>query len=158
MVDKQEIEPLIRFTGGPARNLNHPSMRAPITTAVTIACFFASAALGLEEVPVFSGQPTVQYQVDIKASQRTRLSPEDSTRNVLVIVKIGEDYFWKTRENRRVIHIVPESGEAHYFIDPEGGGYVKIMKKPDGTYAYVEQVGMDMTLYTYFGFAKSFTP
>ena len=133
-------------------------MKILTATAVIIACFIATVALGVEEIPVFSGQPTVQYQVDIKTSQKTRLSPDDTARNVLVIVKIGEDYIWKTRGNRRVIHIVPEAGDAHYFIDPEGGGYVKIMVKPDGTFAYLEQVGLEMTSFIYFGSAKMFTP
>lgn len=133
-------------------------MKAPIAATFLITCLFAGAASGIDEAVVFSGQPTVQYQVDINKSQRTRLSPDDSTRNVLVIVKIGEDYVWKTRGNRRMIHIIPEAGDAHYFIDPEGGGYVKIMARPDGTYIYLEQVGMDMTSFIYFGSARTFTP
>ncbi|MEZ5274955.1 MAG: hypothetical protein R3F07_01085 [Opitutaceae bacterium] len=133
-------------------------MRTSIATAVICACLVASAALGDEEIPVFSGQPSVQYQVDVKTSQRTRLSPDDTARNVLVIVKIGEDYFWKTRGNRRVIHIIPEAGDAHFFIDPDGGGYVKIMTRPDGTFAYLEQVGLEMTSFIYFGSSRTFTP
>lgn len=45
-----------------------------------------------------------------------------------------------------------------FFIDPRGGGYVKIEQGLDGEIKFLEHVGIGLTTFTYFGQAKSFAP
>ena len=91
-------------------------------------------------------------------SHRTKLTSADSTNNAVRIVKIGDDYIWRTRENRKLVYSYPGYGDFHYFIDPIGGGYVKIARTPAGNVTFLEHVGLGMVTITYYGSAQSFTP
>jgi len=110
------------------------------------------------EREVFLGLPTVKYEVSVDESQRTKLSSADSTKNAVRIVKIGDEYIWKTRENRKLIYSYAGYGDFHYFIDSQGGGYVKVARTLGGKVTFLEHVGLGMITITYFGSAQLFTP
>jgi hypothetical protein len=133
-------------------------MKTQIATVFILAGLCAGLAPAADEREVFFGLPTVKYQVSVDDSQRTKLTSADSTKNAVRIVKIGDEYIWKARENRKLIYSYPGYGDFHYFIDPHGGGYVKIARTPDGKVTFLEYVGLGMVTITYFGSAQSFTP
>ena len=125
------------------------------TVVLTIA-LFAVSAFASDEREVLVGLPSVQYRVEVDDCDRTRMNDEDSVKNAVRIVKIGDEYIWTTREGRQLIHVV--TGITHYFIDPSGGGYVKVMPKPSGGYSFLEHVGLGMATFTYFGSSDEFSP
>jgi hypothetical protein len=49
----------------------------------------------------------------------------DGADAMLLIVKRGGQYFWASREDRQLVQI--ESGVFDLYIDPRGGGYVKVL-------------------------------
>jgi len=80
----------------------------------------------------------------------------------LVIVKRGNSYYWASREMKPLIRTV--SGAFHYFTDPNGGGYIKVvdrrllMEKKNPRYLYMEQLTLWMQTITYWGTADAFSP
>jgi len=61
-----------------------------------------------------------------------------------------------------LIHSV--SGAFHYFTDPSGGGYIKVvdqrllMEKKNPRYLYMEHLTLWMQTLTYCGTAEDFSP
>ena len=133
-------------------------MKTQIATLFLLATLCVGLAPAVDEREVFFGFPTIKYQVSVDESQRTKLTTADSTKNAVRIVKVGDDYIWKTRENRKLVYSYPGYGDFHYFIDTQGGGYVKIARTPAGKVTFLEHVGLGMVTITYFGSAQSFTP
>jgi len=133
-------------------------MKTQIATVLLLAGLCAIPARAADEREVFFGLPTIKYQVSVDESHRTKLTSADSTNNAVRIVKIGDDYIWRTRENRKLVCSYPGYGDFHYFIDPIGGGYVKIARTPAGNVTFLEHVGLGMVTITYYGSAQSFTP
>lgn len=109
-------------------------------------------------------------------SSRTTSSDEGSTDEILtesqknefrlLIAKVGDDYFWVSREQRLLDHY--ESGTFHYFVDPTGGGYIKVfdqsvlpdfMRDPTKLrFLYMEHLSLWLQTTTYWGGAESFEP
>ncbi len=133
-------------------------MKTQIVTIFLLVGLCVGSAHAAEEREVFFALPTVKYEVSVDDSKRTKLSSADSTKNAVRIAKIGAEYIWKTRENRKLIYSYAGYGDFHYFIDPKGGGYVKVERTPDGKVTFLEHVGIGMVTITYFGSAQSFTP
>ena len=113
-------------------------------------------ALSEDEVDVIKAHPTTKFQVSSEESIKTKLNSSESVKSIVWIIKKNGEYFWKSRENRKLDHVV--SGIYHFFIDPRGGGYVKIEQGLDGEIKFLEHVGIGLTTFTYFGQAKSFAP
>jgi len=113
-------------------------------------------ALSDDEVDVIKSQPTTKFQVSSEESVKTKLNSPESAKSIVWIVKKSGEYFWKSRENRKLDHVV--SGIYHKFTDPKGGGYVKIEQGLDGEIKFLEHVGIGLTTFTYFGDVKSFNP
>lgn len=133
-------------------------MKTQIARLLLLAGLCAIPVSAVDEREVFFGLPTTKYEVSVDESQRNKLTSDDSTKNAVRIVKIGDDYIWKTRENRKLIYSYAGHGDFHYFIDPQGNGYVKIARTPTGRVTFLEHVGLGMVTITYFGSAQSFTP
>ena len=109
-------------------------------------------------------------------SQRTTSSSEGSTDETLteaqknefrlLITKLGDEYIWVSREQRQLIHY--ESGVFHYFVDPTGGGYIKVYNQNilpefmrDSTkprFLYLEHLSVWLETTTYWGSAEVFEP
>lgn len=125
---------------------------------------------GLVPVAVAAGRvvldatPTVRIDSDPEHTRRTVLSgPARLEGRVLVVEREGR-YYWATRQNRELLR-APSGGAAHYFIDPTGGGYVKVVDvrgmpgpKRTAAFEFYEHVGLGMGTITYFGTAKTFEP
>lgn len=118
----------------------------------------AIPVLATEERDIFYGIPTIKYEVSIDGNQKTKLSSAESLKNEVRIVKIGDDYLWKSRGNRKLIYSYTGKGDFHYFIDPTGGGYVKISMPPSGKVAFFEHISLGLATVTYYGNSEVFNP
>ncbi len=84
----------------------------------------------------------------------------------LLITKLGDEYIWASREQRQLIHY--ESGVFHYFVNPQGGGYIKVYDQntlPDSMrdptkprIVYLEHLSLWLQTTTYWGSAEAFEP
>jgi len=113
-------------------------------------------ALAEEEIDVIKANPAAKFQVSSEESLKTQLNSFESAKNLVWIVKRNGHYFWKSREDRKLDHVA--GGLYHYFIDPKGGGYVKVEHGLDGKIKFLEHVGIGMITFTYFGNATVFNP
>lgn len=131
-----------------------------ITLLVSIGLTSVSA-----EQMVFNATP--DSRVDSSAEKSARQVLTESKRNEfrLLITKVGDQYFWTTRENAPLIHTL--SGAFHIFTDASGGGYVKIfdtgilpqsMRDPGPRYQYMEHLHLGLGSITYWGFSDQFAP
>ena len=97
---------------------HHHFMITQIAILLLLAGLYAVPVSAADEREVFFGLPTTKYEVSVEGSQRNKLTSDDSTKNAVRIVKIGDDYIWKTQENRKLIYSYAGHGDFHYFIDP----------------------------------------
>lgn len=104
----------------------------------------------------------------------TRVSEREELR--ILVVKNGDSYLWVTRDSRELFHISPSFDSIttgtpvfHYFIDPSGGGYIKVLDQrgvprdsllrlEGGDVQFYEHVSQFLTTITYFGIASGFNP
>lgn len=127
-------------------------MMLVLSNLVTISVLSAS------ERDIFYGIPTIKYEVSIDRNQQTKLNSAESLKNEVRIVKIGDDYVWKSRGNRKLIYSYTGQGDFHYFIDPTGGGYVKISMPSSGKVAFFEHISLGLATFTYYGNSEVFNP
>ena len=81
---------------------------------------------------------------------------ENQKKNLrVVIIKKGDEYFWDTRDGKKLTHLV--QGAFHLFIDPVGGDYIKVTKS-EGKFIYIEHFSQGLNTFTYWGVAERFEP
>jgi hypothetical protein len=129
-----------------------------ILMMLVLSHLVAIPVLSAEERDIFYGIPTVKYEISIDGNQETKLSSAESLKNEVRIVKIGQDYVWKSRGNRKLIYTYAGHGDFHYFIDPKSGGYVKINMPSSGKVAFFEHISLGLATVTYYGNSEVFNP
>ena len=74
------------------------------------------------------------------------------------IIKKNGKYIWKTRRNRELVYI-PEP-DLDYFIDMQGGGIIKVIKKSvrNKQWFYMETMTHKMEVFTYWEFSDVYQP
>ncbi len=129
---------------------------------VALACLSAVGAMAQSGI-VLDGVPAVRVDSDGTQTKLTMLKGADRTKSRVLIVQAEGRYWWATRENRELFH--HESGVYHYFIDPLGGGYVKVedpflipesLREPSPKVRFYEHVSLGLTTITYWGEAAKF--
>ena len=126
---------------------------------------FAPVVSAFTEQVVFNSMPATR--TDSFAEKTIRQTLSDGKRNEarLLITKIGDQYFWATRENVPLVYTV--SGAFHIFTDSRGGGYVKIfdteflpksVREPGPRYQYMEHATLWLSSITYWGTSDKFEP
>ena len=126
---------------------------APLATSVVLI-----RVPGADEV-VISGRPLTKVESSGEDTKRFNLTEEQQVQYGLVILKRGKSYFWASREMKPLLHTV--SGAFHYFADPNGGGYIKVvdrrllMDKEKPRYLYMEHLTLWMQTLTYWGTQRS---
>lgn len=70
-------------------------------------------------------EPDIRLAATRDSATRRVLSASERQQNAVLIVKRGDEYFWASREDRPLVHVL--SGVFHLFIEPSGGGYVKVL-------------------------------
>jgi hypothetical protein len=128
-----------------------------------IVLIFISASFcgGQEAETIFIGIPSVKISEGGVERVPQVLKPESATPLRVVISKIGNDYFWATRENVKMIKI-ESSGAFITYLALNGSGYVRVIKPEDKqaaslmsdtekTFDYVEHMTLGLRSVTYFG-------
>jgi hypothetical protein len=119
----------------------------------------------LSQPLVLDAKPTAKVESDANSTTRSVLSEADQDKYRVRIAKQGSQYVWASRENRELLH--QSSGAVHYFIDPRGGGYVKVLdtlklpksiSTPGPRYEYMEHVSLLLGTITYWGATDVFEP
>ena len=136
-------------------------MRKIVMLLITILI----TATSLEARVVLNGTPDTRATADEESVRREVITPELRADSRVIIIWDGESYRWATRENRVLIHN-NSGGPFHYFIDPQGGGWIKVMdcrgsiKVMDcgANIQYFESVSSSLTTITYWGTASDFNP
>ena len=109
-----------------------------------------------DESIVFVGTPASRVIASDEDAKRETLEGKEAVDMQLVIVKRDGKYYWRSREDRELLHFA--AGAMHFFIAPSG--YIKIMdtssiaalldEKPP-RYMYFEIVSQLLTTLTYHG-------
>lgn len=73
---------------------------------------------------VLDAKPTVKVESSEGGTSRLTPSEPDRTRYRVTITRRDGRYFWTSREDRELVDHA--SGAFHYFIEPRGGGYIKV--------------------------------
>jgi len=128
----------------------------------------AGLAILLVASPVFAqivldAKPTVKVESGEGATSRFVLSESDRTKAHVTIIRRGGRYFWTSREDRELLHHT--SGAFHYFIEPRGGGYIKVfdtnmlpesMRDAGPRFRYMEHLTLWLVTITYWGTSEEF--
>jgi len=109
-------------------------------------------------VTVFKGIPQSRISEGGKEASVRQVLPRDVAVNVgVVISQIGDEYYWASRENTRLIAI--DGGGAYVtYLAVNGSGYVRVVK-PEmkimtsllSEYDYVEHLLQGLNSVTYYG-------
>lgn len=115
---------------------------------------------------VLDAVPSARIVADAESFQReVHFRPDERT----TIVRYGQEYFWASREHRKVLYKV--SGWYRYFIEPESASFVKVLDydswpdlrerlvgAPSEGFDFMENVTIRLTSHTYWGRAEAFEP
>jgi hypothetical protein len=127
----------------------------------------ARTTAAAQERVVLDGFPDSYAYADRDTTGREVIPPAEREGSRVTIVERSGEFFWVTRENRQLIHA--PSGLYHYFIDPRGGGYVKVLdqtdlppesisRQPGPDVQFMEQVTLQLGTITYWGGASRWSP
>ena len=138
-------------------------MRA-IATTLAAVLIVSGHTEGQSRV-VLDATPATRVTADQSSSEREVLTPEQREENRIVIEWDGESYRWRTREDRILVYNFALA--FHTFVDPRGGGWVKVLDQSEFPEAlrfegqdvqFYESVSSGLTTLTYWGVADSFDP
>ena len=111
---------------------------------------------------------------DWKGTRRKVFTPEERVAQRIIIVKVGQSYYWASRDNQELIY--NKSGLFHNFTDTQTGALIKVFDPrglPDsyrsgrlnlgfvesGSDVQVfESISFGLRTYTYWGTASEFNP
>ena len=130
-------------------------MKLGMPLLVLIVVLRGSACiLQSEEIEIFRGVPEVKYEVSKETSNRVKIKGDKQKSLEVVIMKSGNDYYWKSREGRKLILSRAAGSPIFYFIDPSGGGSIKVITPSAETskdIEYIEQISLLGSTIQYFG-------
>lgn len=113
--------------------------------------------LAIADATVLFGVPASRLSASSQGADPESLRPDKTQEYVVVIERRDGRYYWVSRENRELIHSI--GGAFHLFIDPRGGGYVKVLAINEGKgFPYIEHVTVGLTTITYWGSSRRFEP
>jgi len=126
---------------------------------ILTACGYAQEN---EEI-VFSGNPVIKISEGGTSRVVEDLKGEKALETECTITKIGDKYFWKTRNNVELFLV--QSGAFVTFVATNGSGYVRIipsnlkeaaslMDETEKKYDYVEHMLIGLRSVTYYGKSK----
>ena len=113
-----------------------------------------------QPVTVFKGVPIVKISEGGIERQPESLRRERAVNLACVISKIGDDYYWASRENTRMVWI--ESGAFITYVAVNGSGYVRVIQRSmkqaaalmgetEAKFDYVEHMVIGLKSVTYYG-------
>lgn len=104
---------------------------------------------------VLSGAPDIQIKSTVEESVRIEMDSVKKKNHRVIIIKDGDDYYWETRERKKLIRST--QGPFILFIDPTGGGYIKVVSA-EGKMIYMEHLSQGLSTFTYWGVVEHFEP
>jgi hypothetical protein len=125
-----------------------------------MASLLLFAQIGERPQTVFHGRPAVRIQEDGVQRSVNALAAQEAAGFECVVSRIGDAYYWASRENRPMIR---NEGPGYVtYVSPDGSGYVKILKpemksvvsmlKPtEAAFDYLEHMSLGLSTMTYFG-------
>ncbi len=103
------------------------------------------------------GIPIIQTRSSIEVAHNVTLDNNQKMSNRLVIMKDDGKYYWETRDRRELLF--HKTKYFDLFIDPDTGGYIKVVQQADGRYVYMEHTSnKDLKVFTYWGIASFYKP
>lgn len=136
-------------------------------TLLIFLILFSSSPLLAKETIIFTGFPEVKISEGGTFRIPEKLTKAKAIEYKCTITKIGDKYFWTTRENRKLISV--ESGNFITYLAINGEGYVRVVKPegrnlvrkigaiakdPEGQFDYVEHLLLGLKSVTYYGLSK----
>lgn len=133
-------------------------------TAFNSLCWFSPTQLFAIDSVVFTGFPEIKISEGGINRVPEAISKEKAIEYRCVISKVGDKYYWTTRENVQMTPI--DSGAFITFLAINGSGYVRIVKSekkevvkqvgalggdPETRYTYVEHLLLGLKSITYYG-------
>lgn len=116
---------------------------------------FEPAAFG--KSVAMHGTPIVQTRSTKDAAFNVKLGSNQQVTNRLLIHKEDGKYYWQSRDNRELVFQKFKGYDL--FIDLKTGGYIKVVKQPDGRYVYMEHISIkQLKGFTYWGVTIVYDP
>lgn len=121
---------------------------------------FVANVQGQESETIFRGRPAVKVTIAATEQRAEPVKGSDAPNLTCVISRIGEKYYWASRENRPLTGSV--AGAFIVFVADGGAGYIKIinpeMKKAaalmgetEEKFDYVEHISFGLGAVAYYG-------
>ena len=112
---------------------------------------------------VFSGRPTLQVLETAVNRESKRLNDVEADGYQAVMSKIGDRYYWASRENRALVRL--ESGAFITYLAIDGSGYVRVidprfkaaaslMSETEDQFDYVEHILLGLRSIAYYGVSR----
>jgi hypothetical protein len=128
---------------------------------LTLLILISSAEGFAQQVTtVFSGRPEVKISEAGSTRVVNDIEANEGENLEVVISRIGDDYYWASRENVPMVRI--DSGAFITFFAATGKGYVKVvnpgmkeaaamMSDTERNFDYVEHMSLGLRSVTYYG-------
>jgi len=134
-------------------------MKAFTATAVIVLLFVVSS-FGAETTTIFNGLPLLKISEGGVSRITENLDTVKAANLKCIISKIGDTYYWVSRENTKLIRV--EGGAFTTFVAPNGAGYIRvinptmksmasIMSETEDSFDYVEHALIGLRSVTYYG-------
>jgi len=108
--------------GGTGDHESEQTMRTILFVVILLAY---TTSLQAQATTVFKGIPTVKISEGGTERNPESVPREKAVHLECVISKIGDGYYWASRENRMMIRV--EKGAFIMYVAIDGSGYVKII-------------------------------
>jgi hypothetical protein len=131
-----------------------------IAGAAAMVLMLANLCLAADSTTIFRGRPILKISEGGVTRVPENLDRATAANVTCVISKIGDTYYWASRENTRLVRI--ESGAFITYLAPNGAGYIRVinpasksaaslMSKTEETFDYVEHALVGLRSVTYYG-------
>ena len=122
--------------------------------------FPSSNALSQTATTIFRGTPSVKVSEGGIERMPEAISPDRGANLQCVISRIGDAYYWASRENTELVRI--DSGAFTTYVALSGAGYVRVIRPEqkqaaalasptEASFDYVEHVVVGLRSITYYG-------
>lgn len=135
-----------------------------LQTVLVLAAMALLPSMGFAQArTVFAGIPSVKISEGGVERISENLSRDQAVNLGCVISRIGDDYYWASRENKALVRI--EGVAFITFLAVDGAGYVKtvvpgmkktvsLMGETEMKFDYVEHLLIGLKSVTYYGVTK----
>ena len=137
-----------------------------------IRCIFLGAGLAIsahvataQAVTVFRGMPEVRTLLASSGATANEIASKDRGGYEAVVSRIGDRYYWASRENRELLRYETPGFVTYFAVD--GSGFVRVqrpnakalnalMSETEQRYDYTEQLLTGLRTIVYYGATRVF--